>query len=67
MERFYLYIVLTRTNTVMSKLIQIFKNYEYTHAAISLDKGLNQMYSFGRRKNSDLCCFITRNKCWRKK
>ncbi len=50
MERFYLYIVLTRTNTVMSKLIQIFKNDEYTHAAISLDKGLNQMYSFGRRK-----------------
>ena len=44
----YLYIVLTRTNTTMSKLIQIFKNDEYTHAAISLDKNLDQMYSFGR-------------------
>ncbi|WP_228107927.1 hypothetical protein [Terrisporobacter petrolearius] len=49
MEKYYLYIVLTRTNTVMSKLIRIFKDDEYTHAAISLDKELNHMYSFGRR------------------
>lgn len=49
MEKCYLYIVLTRTNTVMSKLIRIFKNDQYTHAAISLDKELNHMYSFGRR------------------
>jgi hypothetical protein len=49
MEKYYLYIVLTRTNTVMSNLIRIFKNDEYTHAAISLDKELNHMYSFGRR------------------
>lgn len=45
----YLYIVLTRTNTVMSRLIQILKNDEYTHAAISFDKNLNQMYSFARK------------------
>ena len=45
----YLYVVLTRTNTVMSRLIQIFKNDEYTHAAMSLDKNLEQMYSFGRK------------------
>lgn len=44
-----LYIVLTRTNTVMSKLIQVLKSDEYTHAAISLDKNLDQMYSFGRK------------------
>jgi hypothetical protein len=49
MGKYYLYIVLTRTNTVMSNLIRIFKNDEYTHAAISLDKELNHMYSFGRR------------------
>jgi len=49
MEKYYLYIVLTRTNTVMSNFIRIFKNDEYTHAAISLDKELNNMYSFGRR------------------
>lgn len=49
MEKYYLYIVLTRTNTVFSKLIQTFKHDKYTHASISLDKELNNMYSFGRR------------------
>ncbi|MCT8977702.1 hypothetical protein N4T77_13965 [Clostridium sp. CX1] len=49
MEKYCLYIVLTRTNTVMSKLIQFVKNDEYTHAAISLDKELNNMYGFGRK------------------
>lgn len=49
MEKHYLYIVLTRTNTVMSNLIRIIKNDEYTHAAISFDRELNHMYSFGRR------------------
>lgn len=50
MKKYYLYIVLTRTNTAISKLIHIIKKDEYTHAAISLDKELDQMYSFGRRK-----------------
>lgn len=45
--------VLTRTNTMMSRFIQIFKNDEYTHAAISLDKELNHMYSFGRRNTNN--------------
>jgi hypothetical protein len=49
MENSYLYIVLTRTDTVISRLIQLIKNDEYTHAAISLDKELNYMYSFSRR------------------
>jgi hypothetical protein len=51
MEKSYLYIVLTRTNTMISRLIQLFKNDEYTHAAISLDKELNYMYSFSRRNS----------------
>lgn len=49
MEKRYLYIVLTRPNTAISKLIRFFKNDEYTHAAISLDKELDHMYSFGRK------------------
>lgn len=49
MKKYYLYIVLTRTNTVISNLIRIFKDDEFTHAAISLDKELNHMYSFGRK------------------
>lgn len=50
MEKYYLYIVLTRTNTVISKLIQFVKNDEYTHASLSLDKELNYMYSFARKR-----------------
>ncbi|WP_326910998.1 hypothetical protein [Sedimentibacter sp. MB31-C6] len=49
MDKKHLYIVLTRTNTVLSRMIGLIKNDEYTHAAISLDKGLCQMYSFGRK------------------
>jgi len=40
MEKFYVYVVLTRTNTVISRLIQLFKKDEFTHAAISLDRDL---------------------------
>ena len=49
MEKHYIYIILTRTNTTLSKLIGFAKNDEYTHAAISLDKNLDHMYSFGRK------------------
>lgn len=49
MRKFHLYIVVTRTNTVLSRLIQLVKNDEYTHAAIALDMELDSMYSFGRK------------------
>ncbi len=34
---------------MVSKLVEFFKNDEYTHASIALDKELNYMYSFGRK------------------
>jgi len=49
MRERYLYIVLTRPNTTISKLIKLIKKDKYTHAAISLDKELEEMYSFGRK------------------
>ena len=49
MEQYHLYIVLTRTNSIVSKIIRLVKDDEYTHASISLDKELNRMYSFGRK------------------
>ncbi len=49
MEKKQLYIVLVRTDTVISRLIQFAKKDEYTHAAISLDENLDCMYSFGRK------------------
>lgn len=49
MDNKKIYIVLTRTNTILSRLIGFIKDDEYTHASISLDKELKQMYSFGRK------------------
>lgn len=50
MQKYYLYVVLTSPNTAISKLIKLFKNDHYTHASLSFDKGLNNMYSFSRKK-----------------
>ena len=43
-----IYIVLTRTGTILSGIIRGFTKDEYTHVSISLDRELNKMYSFGR-------------------
>jgi len=45
----YIYVVLTKPNTIISRIIQLIKKDEYTHAAVSLDKNLHHMYSFGRK------------------
>ncbi len=42
------YIVLTYTGTLLSSLIRVFTKDKYCHCSISLDKELNEMYSFGR-------------------
>lgn len=44
----YVYIVLTRTGTILSKLIKAYTNAEFTHVSIALDEDLKEMYSFGR-------------------
>lgn len=42
------YIMLTRTDTFISKLIAVATRTKYTHAALSLDLSLTKLYSFGR-------------------
>lgn len=63
MDNKKIYIVLTRTNTILSRLIRFIKDDEYTHASISLDKELKQMYSFGRKYsyNPFVGCFVKEN------
>ncbi|MFZ7119449.1 MAG: hypothetical protein ACOWWH_00675 [Eubacteriaceae bacterium] len=63
MKKYYLYILLVRTNTIISRLIHIIKKDTYTHASISLDKNLNNLYSFGRRQvyNPFIGCFKKEN------
>ena len=44
-----LYVVLVNTSSVVSQAIAAVTKDAYTHAAISLDRNLMDMYSFGRR------------------
>lgn len=43
-----IYIVLTHTGTILSKIIKIFTRNRYTHVSIALDEKMDCMYSFGR-------------------
>lgn len=43
-----IYIVLTYTGTVLAKIIKYCTKDEFSHVSISLDKDLEEMYSFGR-------------------
>lgn len=42
------YILLTRTNSALSKAIGFVTKDSYTHVAISLDREMTKLYSFGR-------------------
>ncbi|MGD9569547.1 MAG: hypothetical protein AB7V48_14750 [Sedimentibacter sp.] len=58
-----IYVILTRTNTILSRIINIVTNDKFTHASISLDKNLETMYSFGRRNvyNPFIGTFVIEN------
>lgn len=43
-----IYIVVTQTGTILSRLLKFIKKREYNHVSIGLDRQLKQMYSFGR-------------------
>ena len=42
------YIVLTYTGTLLSRIVRGYTKDEYSHVSLALDEDLNQMYSFGR-------------------
>lgn len=43
-----LYIVISQTGTLLSRIIKIITRAEYNHASISISEDLQQMYSVGR-------------------
>lgn len=43
-----IYIVLTQTGTMLSKIVKIYTRGEYGHISLALDEKLEEMYSFGR-------------------
>ena len=44
-----IYIVVSRTGTLLSKMIHLITKDEYTHASLALSPELEIMYSFGRK------------------
>lgn len=44
-----IYILLTYTGTLPSKLIKLYTKKTFSHVSISLDKDLTELYSFGRK------------------
>lgn len=45
----HIYIVISQTGTLLSRIIKLFTKAEYNHASISLVPDLDVMYSFGRK------------------
>ena len=52
MER-HVYIVISQTGTLLSRLLKLVTKAEYNHASISLVPDLSTMYSFGRKNPYD--------------
>lgn len=44
-----IYIVLSRSNTILARAIRIFTKKYYNHTSVAFDKSLDIFYSFGRR------------------
>lgn len=58
-----IYIVLTNTGTLLSKMIGIYTREDLNHVSIAFDEQLNEMYSFGRKYQSNpfIAGFICEN------
>ena len=45
-----IYIILSYSGTILSKMVKLYTRTKYSHVSISLDKDANIMYSFGHLK-----------------
>lgn len=45
-----IYIILTKTDTALSRAIKVVTREPYTHSSISLDSSLTKLYTFSRRQ-----------------
>ncbi|MDQ0229600.1 hypothetical protein [Metabacillus malikii] len=46
----HVYIILSDTKSVLTRIIKVFTRYPYNHASISFTKELDVVYSFGRKR-----------------
>lgn len=47
-EKKQVFIVLTQTGTILSRILKVVTGAKYNHSSISLEEDLSRMYSFGR-------------------
>ncbi len=50
MRKHNVYIVLTDTGSLLTKMIKLYTKKRYNHASVSFDSHLTEVYSFGRKK-----------------
>lgn len=48
-----IYIILTHTGTVLSRVVKAYTRKEFSHSSIAIDEELLHMYSFGRLRPSN--------------
>lgn len=53
MNKFYIYLIFVKTDTLLSRSIGAITKSDYTHVALSLDDSFRNMYTFGRRRPSN--------------
>ncbi len=63
MNERHVYIVLTKTPTVLARVIRTMKGINYSHASMAFDRELYYMFSMGRRwvNNPFSGCFLQEN------
>ena len=49
-----IYILLTRSTTILSRLVYLITRDKYTHVSISFEKDLQPLYSSGRKNGCTL-------------
>ena len=49
MEKHYIYLIFSKTGTILSQVLSFFCETKYVHSAFSFDNSFTQIYSFGRK------------------
>ncbi len=65
-KEYEIYIVVSQTGTILSRVLKFITKAEYNHASLSLDRSLHTMYSFGRLDpyNPILAGFVMESPHW---
>jgi hypothetical protein len=62
-KEMHVYVVLSDTGTLFTRMIRLYTGAQYNHASIAFDPNLNEIYSFGRKnpRNPFIGGFVKEN------